>query len=114
MPNYLPMPKKQQVLALLDLGWTSRRIEAEAGVRRKTLSRYDRVRRGNAPPPGSRRLLIACSASALASARRRRLKLRGRVGEVVDRDRAGRDRPFARHPEALTAPSTGSSIPDPA
>ena len=48
MPNYLQMPKKQQVLALLDLGWTYRRIEAETGVRRETVSRYDRVRRGNA------------------------------------------------------------------
>ena len=60
MPNYLQMPKQQQVLALLDLGWTYRRIEAETGVRRETVSRYDRVRRGNAaktfpgsaPPPG--------------------------------------------------------------
>ncbi len=60
MPNYLQMPKQQQVLALLDLGWTYRRIEAETGVRRETVSRYDRVRLGNAaktfpgsaPPPG--------------------------------------------------------------
>ena len=34
MANYLQMPKKQQVLALLELGWTYRRIEAETGVRR--------------------------------------------------------------------------------
>jgi hypothetical protein len=48
MANYLQMPKKQQVLALLELGWTYRRIEAETGVRRETVSRYDRVRRSNA------------------------------------------------------------------
>ena len=55
MPNYLQMPKQQQVLALLDLGWTYRRIEAETGVRRETVSRYDRARRGNAATtfPGS-------------------------------------------------------------
>lgn len=55
MPNYLQMPKQQQVLALLDLGWTYRRIEAETGVRRETVSRYDRARRGNAAKtfPGS-------------------------------------------------------------
>jgi hypothetical protein len=31
MPNYLKMPKKAQVLALLELGWSYRRIEAETG-----------------------------------------------------------------------------------
>ena len=40
MANYLQMPKKQQVLALLELGWTYRRIEAETGVRRETVSRF--------------------------------------------------------------------------
>ena len=39
MPNYLKMPKKSQVLALLELGWSYRRIEAETGVRRETVSR---------------------------------------------------------------------------
>ena len=55
MPNYLQMPKQQQVLALLDLGWTYRRIEAETGVRRETVRRYDHARRGNAATtfPGS-------------------------------------------------------------
>src|SRR5579862_2717737 len=48
MANYLQMPKKQQVLALLELGWTYRRIEAETGVRRETVSRYDRARQSNA------------------------------------------------------------------
>jgi transposase len=72
MPNYLKMPKKSQVLALLELGWSYRRIEAETGVRRETVSRYDRQRPGNAaktfpgsdpsPPPAS-----GDSASAEAS-----------------------------------------------
>ena len=48
MPNYLKMPKKSQVLALLELGWSYRRIEAETGVRRETVGRYDRARSGNA------------------------------------------------------------------
>ena len=46
MPNYLKMPKKSQVLALLALGWSYRRIEAETGVRRETVSRYDRMSPG--------------------------------------------------------------------
>jgi hypothetical protein len=37
MSNYLKMPKKSQVLALLELGWSYRRIEAETGVRRETV-----------------------------------------------------------------------------
>jgi transposase len=55
MPNYLKMPKKSQVLALLELGWSYRRIEAETGVRRETVSGYDRQRRSNAAKtfPGS-------------------------------------------------------------
>lgn len=55
MPNYLKMPKKSQVLALLELGWSYRRIEAETGVRRETVSRYDQTRRSNAAKtfPGS-------------------------------------------------------------
>ena len=59
MPNYLKMPKKSQVLALLELDWSYRRIETETGVRRETVIRYDRMRRANAaktfpdsdPPP---------------------------------------------------------------
>ena len=48
MPNYLQMPKQQQVVALLALDWSYRRIEAETGVRRETVSRYDRALRANA------------------------------------------------------------------
>jgi len=58
MPNYLKMPKQQHVITLLELGWSYRRIEAETGVRRETVSRYDRARlakaakvfAGSAPP----------------------------------------------------------------
>jgi len=57
VPNYLKTHKRQQVIALLDLGWTYRRIQAETGVRRETVSRYDRLRRSNAAKvfPGSER-----------------------------------------------------------
>ncbi len=55
MAHYLKMPKKSQVLALLELGWSYRQIEAETGVRRETVSRYDRIRSANAAKtfPGS-------------------------------------------------------------
>ena len=55
MPNYLKLPQRQQVIALLELGWKYRRIQAETGVRRETISRYDRQRRSNAAKvfPGS-------------------------------------------------------------
>ena len=46
MPNYLKMPKKAQVLALLELEWSYRRIEAETGVRRETVGGYDEARQG--------------------------------------------------------------------
>ena len=65
MANYLQMPKKQQVLALLELGWSHRRIQRETGVHRETVGEYDRARpsnpaktfpgsdpAGGAPPPG--------------------------------------------------------------
>ena len=35
MSNCLKMSKKAQVLALLELGWSYRRIETETGVRRE-------------------------------------------------------------------------------
>ena len=55
MGNYLQMAKAQQVLALLELDWSYRRIEAETGVRRETVSRYDAARRAKAAKvfPGS-------------------------------------------------------------
>src|SRR6266487_4241690 len=45
MPNYPTMPKKSQVLALLALAWSYRRIEAETDARRETVSAYDTARR---------------------------------------------------------------------
>jgi transposase len=42
LANYLKMTKTQQVLALVALGWTFRRIEKETGVRRETVSKYAR------------------------------------------------------------------------
>ena len=61
MANYLKMPTKQQVLALLALGWSYRRIEAETGVRRETVSGYDQQRLANPAKPfaGSRRFTAA-------------------------------------------------------
>lgn len=44
MGNYLNMADKQRVQALLELGWSYRRIERETGVRRETIARYDRRR----------------------------------------------------------------------
>jgi transposase len=41
------MQKKQQVISLLELGWSYRKIESETGVRRETVSRYDRLRQSN-------------------------------------------------------------------
>jgi hypothetical protein len=48
MVNCLKMKTRQQVLTLLELGWTYRWIQAETGVRRETVARYDRMRRANA------------------------------------------------------------------
>jgi transposase len=44
MGNYLKMIDLQRIQALLDLGWSYRRIERETGVRRETISRYDNRR----------------------------------------------------------------------
>ena len=41
MGNHLKMADKQRILALLELGWSYRRIERETGVRRETVSGYD-------------------------------------------------------------------------
>jgi hypothetical protein len=46
--NYLKMPDKRRVLALLELGWSYRRIERETGVRRETVARYDPRRQSKA------------------------------------------------------------------
>ena len=41
MGNYLKMIDVQRIKALLDLGWSYRRIQRETGVRRETIARYD-------------------------------------------------------------------------
>jgi len=41
MGNYLEMAEKQRILALLELGWSHRRIQLETGIDRKTVARYD-------------------------------------------------------------------------
>ena len=48
LANYLKMTKRQQVIALLALGWSFRKIERETGVRRETVSRYSRPADPNA------------------------------------------------------------------
>ena len=57
MANYLDMKKAQQVIALLALNWTFRRIERETQVRRETVSRYAKLAGSNAAKvfPGSDR-----------------------------------------------------------
>ena len=41
MGNYLKMVDRRRILALLEMGWSYRRIERETGVRRETASGYD-------------------------------------------------------------------------
>jgi transposase len=46
--NYLKMADRQGVLALLELGWSYRRIEQATGVRREPVARYDPSRAAKA------------------------------------------------------------------
>lgn len=48
MGNYLKMADKQRIQALLELGWSYRRIQRETGVDRETVARYDPRRNSNA------------------------------------------------------------------
>lgn len=48
MGNYLKMADKQRIQALLELGWSYRRIQRETGVHRDTVARYD-PRRASKP-----------------------------------------------------------------
>jgi len=41
MGNYLKMADRQRIEALLELGWSYRRIQRATGVRRETVARYD-------------------------------------------------------------------------
>jgi transcriptional regulator with XRE-family HTH domain len=49
MGNYLPMASQQQVRALLQLGWSHRRIARELGVHRETVSKYASEQRAGPP-----------------------------------------------------------------
>ena len=52
MANYLKMTKRQQVIALLELGWTYRRIEAETDQRQLFFPVSDKWISRPAPPCG--------------------------------------------------------------
>lgn len=41
MGNYLKMADKRKIQALIELGWSYRRIQSETGVDRETVARYD-------------------------------------------------------------------------
>lgn len=51
MGNYLKMADRQRILALLELGWSHRRIERETGVRRETVASHARLARSKAANP---------------------------------------------------------------
>jgi len=55
MGNYLKMADKRRILALLELGWSYRRIQRETGIYRETVARYDPNRKPKAAivPSGS-------------------------------------------------------------
>lgn len=53
MGNYLKMADRQRILALLELGWSYRRIERETGVRRETVARYDPNKDAKADTPST-------------------------------------------------------------
>ena len=55
MGNYLKMADKQRILALLELGWSYRRIQRETGTRRETVAQYDprRIPKPAKVAPGS-------------------------------------------------------------
>src|SRR6266849_1558387 len=52
MANVLNNEKKQQILALGQLGWSLRRIQAATHVRRETISTYLKVAGVGVWPPG--------------------------------------------------------------
>jgi len=49
--NHLKMADRQRIHALLELGWSHRRIAREAGVDRETVARYAQAGRSNAANP---------------------------------------------------------------
>ncbi len=73
MGNYLKMADTTRVQALLELGWSYRRIESETGVRRETVAKYDsrriskpaKVITGSLDPPPKAARVITGSHSAV-------------------------------------------------
>jgi len=47
--NYLKMADRQRIQALLELGWSHRRIQRETGIDRKTVARYNPRRQAKSP-----------------------------------------------------------------
>jgi transposase len=62
--NVLSEDKKQQIIALGRLGWTTRRIERETGIRRETVSAYLKEAGVELRPPRGRLLAKPASRSA--------------------------------------------------
>ena len=63
MSNVLSDDKKQQIIALGRLGWTTRRIERETGIRRETISTYLKGAGVELRPPRGRTLSKPASPS---------------------------------------------------
>jgi len=61
--NVLSDEKKQQIIALGRLGWTTRRIERETGIRRETISTYLKEAGVELRPPRGRTLSKPASPS---------------------------------------------------
>jgi hypothetical protein len=61
--NVLNGDKKQQIIALGRLGWTTRRIERETGIRRETISTYLKEAGVELRPPRGRTLSKPASPS---------------------------------------------------
>ena len=76
MGNYLKMPDKRRVLALLELGWSYRRIERETGVRRETVARYD-------PRRQSKAANLSTGSESTSRCRSGRCHPRGRTSSVA-------------------------------
>lgn len=55
MANYLKVADMQRIKALLELGWSHRRIERETGVRRETIAKYAKegISKADKVPTGS-------------------------------------------------------------
>ncbi len=53
MGNHLEMADRHRILALLELGWSYRRMQRETGVHRDTVARYDPRRAVQATQSGN-------------------------------------------------------------